>query len=325
MNSHRRYSTRNIGCFVVLTVSLGCQGESGGTITSSGTGAETDTAATDGTTTGVTTTDASTTDTTTTKGTTTEPVDPCVVPPRAFVGLGADGRQIYDLPGDPPTGAAIPRWSYEFAQIGIEVSDSGDLYSLGQEGDAWVLSLRCYEDGVALEVIELDIPVTREITSMSWRQSNGIVVVAEVELPSEPGELARFSVGDDGATSLLIFPGIQCKIDGVDYYLPIIEFAASSSETHALANELDQFVSKPEDMQACINYAGIYADGGAERYQWMDFDPASYDSFFEVTYDLYGLSPTSKLYLRGLYALGTPQLVSTFSAPLRAFAIGPAS
>lgn len=251
---------------------------------------------------------------------TTDSVDPCPVPELVFLGLGQDGIELFDLPGFPPTGEMESRWSFEAPQFGIEVSKAGALFAIEHTAEAWVIREHCYEDGSILSETTLDIPLDREVVSFTSRPS-GLIVVAETGLVD--GEFDFYRVSDGGETIADLPGSIGCFIDDEPDYFPVIEWVASDDVAFAMANELDQLVYPGDN--SCVNYTGDYAMSadGVEWYTWMDFDPSSYDAFFETTYDLYGLSPYGNLYLRGLFDAASPELVAEFPENLRAFAIGP--
>ena len=123
----------------------------------------------------------------------------------------------------------------------------------------------------------------------------------------------------DGTLTLL--EELTCPAEEADF--PIADYNPTDENVLAFANQIDQYLRTPDYF--CVDYAGDYLDlgDGPEWYQWMDFDASSYDDFFEIAYDLYGLSPYGRLFVRGAYTAGDPELVSEFPEPLLAFAIGP--
>lgn len=247
------------------------------------------------------------------------------MPELAFLGLSEDGNELFDLPGFPPSGELELRWSFAAPQFGIEVTKAGALFSIEKTMAAWVIREHCYEDGSVLSETTLDIPLDREVVSFTSRPSGELVVTAETG--EVEGEFDFYRVLEGGETVADLAGTLRCQIDDEFHFFPVIEWVASNGMQFAMANELDQLVNNPADLIHCINYAGNYqmSENGVEWYTWMDFDPSSYDDFFEVTEDLYGLSPYGNLYVRGIYAAATPELVSEFPQNLRAFAIGPAS
>lgn len=247
---------------------------------------------------------------------TTGSADTCTVPARAFVGLGADGRQFYDLPGRPPNGMTVLRWAFAAPQIGIEVSEVGDLYAVEPTADGWVLARYCYNDGAVLDSVQLDLPIDRAITSFTWHAQEIAVAVAAAA-PDTGAALHAFM--PDGTLTEL--EALTCP--GEETVFPIADYNPADENVLAFADQGDQYVRTGDIF--CANYTGDYLDlgDGPEWFQWMDFDVASYDDFFEVTYDLYGLSPYGRLFVRGVYDASDPALVSEFPEHLRAFAIGP--